>query len=167
MGGSLINLGVIGANGKMGREVVKLVLNDDNFKLVCAVDKFNVGNVLNDSVKIEDDIKNSLISRKPDIVVDFTQPSSVFENIKTYMQTKTKAVIGTTGLTKEQIEEIKKMSAQADTGIIIAPNFSLGAILMMKFSQMASKYFSNAEIIEYHHNQKKMLLPVHQLKQLN
>ena len=155
MGGSLINLGVIGANGKMGREVVKLVLNDDNFKLVCAVDKFNVGNVLNDSVKIEDDIKNSLISRKPDIVVDFTQPSSVFENIKTYMQTKTKAVIGTTGLTKEQIEEIKKMSAQANTGIIIAPNFSLGAILMMKFSQMASKYFSNAEIIEYHHNQKK------------
>ena len=87
------------------------------------------------------------------VKIKIIQP--VFENINLYQKYKVKAVIGTTGLTNEQIEQIKKMSKENNTGIIIAPNFSIGAILMMKFAAMASKYFSNAEIIEYHHNQKK------------
>lgn len=151
----MIKIGVVGANGKMGKEVVKLALNNPDFELVCAIDKFGVGQKINDKVFIEEDITKSLETNKPDIVVDFTQPSTIFENIKLYQKLKTKSVIGTTGLTNIQIEEIEKLSKENNTGVIIAPNFSIGAILMMKFATEAAKYFNNAEIIEYHHNQKK------------
>lgn len=151
----MIKVGVIGANGKMGATVVKTVINEKDFELACAVDKFGVGQNVYEDIVIEGDLKLALEAAKPDIVVDFTQPSVIFENIKTYMALKIKAVIGTTGLTSAQLDEIEKMSKEQNTGIIIAPNFSIGAILMMKFAAEASKYFSNAEIIEFHHNQKK------------
>lgn len=151
----MIKIGVVGACGKMGSEVVKLAINNPEFELACAIDKFNVGKKITEQVSIEEDITKAIGKNKPDVVVDFTQPSIIFENIKTYQKLKTKAVIGTTGLTNSQIEEIEKLSKENNTGIIIAPNFSIGAILMMKFATEASKYFSNAEIIEYHHNQKK------------
>lgn len=150
----MIKTAVVGALGKMGREVVKLVQNSPDLELVLVLDKFNVGEKIG-NLTIKDDLEKSLTEIKPDIVVDFTQPSVIFENIKIYQKTKTKAVIGTTGLGSDKIEEIKKLSKENNTGIIIAPNFSIGAILMMQFAQTASKYFSNAEIIEYHHNQKK------------
>ena len=149
----MIKVGVTGANGKMGKEVVKLVLSENDMELVCAVDKFGAGELAG-NVTIIDDI-NKINFYKPDVVVDFTQPDCVFDNAKTYLKNNIKSVIGTTGLKAEQIQQIKELSVKNNTGIIIAPNFSLGAILMMKFAAMASKYFSNAEIIEYHHNQKK------------
>ena len=151
----MIKVGVIGANGKMGATVVNTVIDDPNLELCCAVDKFQEGKCINAKVEIQSDLKNAILTSKPDIVVDFTQPSVVFENIKKYMELKVKSVIGTTGLSKEQISEIEKLSKENNTGIIIAPNFSIGAILMMEFAAKASKYFNNAEIIEYHHNQKK------------
>ncbi len=151
----MIKVGVIGASGKMGKTVVSAVLNDNELELVCAIDKFGAGNKINEKVAIEEDIKQALIKSNPDIVIDFTQPSTIFENIKTYLDLKVKSVIGTTGLKKEQLEEIEELSKKQNTGILIAPNFSIGAILMMKFAAEASKYFKNAEIIEYHHNQKK------------
>ena len=151
----MIKIGVVGANGKMGKEVVKLALTNPDFDLVCAIDKFGIGEKINDNVTIEEDIAKAIETNKPDIIVDFTQPSVIFENIKIYQKLKTKAVIGTTGLTNSQIEEIEKLANENNTGIIIAPNFSIGAILMMKFASEAAKYFNNAEIIEYHHNQKK------------
>lgn len=151
----MIKVAIVGALGKMGSEVVKMTLNSPEFELVCAVDKNNIGTNVAEDIAIEGDIELALLKSKPDVVVDFTQPSSIFENIKTYLNLKTKAVIGTTGLSEDQISKIEKMSKENNTGIIIAPNFSIGAILMMKFAREASKYFSNAEIIEYHHNQKK------------
>ena len=128
----MIKTGVVGACGKMGQEVVKLVLNSPDLELVLAVDKFKTGEKIKDNVIIKDDLLNSINEAKPDIVVDFTQPSVIFENIKIYQKTKTKAVIGTTGLSSEQIDEIKKMSKENNTGIIIAPNFSIGAILRLE-----------------------------------
>lgn len=151
----MIKVGVVGANGKMGTQVVKTVISEPELELACAIDKFGEGQNVYQNVVIEGDLKKSLLANKPDVVVDFTQPSVIFENIKTYMELKVKAVIGTTGLSNEQLDEIKKMSQENSTGIIIAPNFSIGAILMMEFAARASKYFSNAEIIEFHHNQKK------------
>ena len=151
----MIKVGVVGACGKMGTQVVNLVLNNKDFELSCAVDKFGVGKQLSQDVVVGDDLEKELVLNQPDVVVDFTQPSTIFENIKTYLKLNIKSVIGTTGLTNEQIIEIEKLSKENNTGIIIAPNFSIGAILMMKFAAEASKYFSNAEIIEYHHNQKK------------
>ena len=150
----MIKVGVIGAKGKMGSQVVQTVLNDPNLELICAIDKFGCNEKINNIV-IQDNLEKTLQETKPDIVVDFTQPSVIFENIKIYQKNNIKSVIGTTGLSNEQIQEIEKLSKETNTGIIIAPNFSIGAILMMEFAARASKYFSNAEIIEYHHNQKK------------
>lgn len=149
----MIKIAVVGSCGKMGSEVVKLTTKEEDFELVCAIDKFGAGQKIN-NIEVLDDI-SKLKDFDIDIVVDFTQPSAIFNNIKQYQEMKLKAVIGTTGLSKEEIETIEKLSKENTTGIIIAPNFSLGAILMMIFSKMASKYFSNAEIIEFHHNQKK------------
>ena len=151
----MIKVGVIGAKGRMGKTVVSAVIADNELELVCAVDKFGVGEEIAPKIKIEDNLKNAIINSKPDIIIDFTQPSTIFENIKTYLDLKVKSVIGTTGLKKEQLEKIEELSKKQDTGILIAPNFSVGAVLMMKFAALASKYFKNAEIIEYHHNQKK------------
>lgn len=149
----MIKVAVVGSCGKMGSEVIKLTTKEQDFELTSAIDKYGAGiNIGN--VTVLDDI-SKLNKDNIDIVVDFTQPSTIFENIKTYMKLGIKPVIGTTGLKKEEIIEIEKLSKETKTGIIIAPNFSIGAILMMKFAKEASKYFSNAEIIEYHHNQKK------------
>ena len=148
----MIKVGISGINGRMGRQVLDAVNKDSELELVFGADKFGVGDIVAPNVEITSNLQNANIA---DIVIDFTQPSCVFENIKTYLNMHVKSVIGTTGLKEEQIEEIRALSAKNNTGIIIAPNFSIGAILMMKFAKEASKYFSNAEILEFHHNQKK------------
>lgn len=151
----MIKVAVTGAKGRMGKEVIEAVLADSETTLSNAIDKFQVGDVVFENIKIEDDIEKSFSLNKPDVVVDFTQPSVIFENIKIYQKLGVKSVIGTTGLKSAQIEEIKAMSEKNSVGCFIAPNFSTGAVLMMEFAKLAAKYFDNAEIIEYHHNQKK------------
>ena len=148
----MIRVGVAGANGKMGKEVVNMVLQNPDFELVLAIDKYTADKKISD-IQITSDFSD-IKKINPNIMVDFTQPSTIFENIKIYQENKIKSVIGTTGLSSEEISKIKSMSKENSTGIVIAPNFSIGAILMMQFSKTASKYFSNAEIIEFHHNQK-------------
>ncbi len=150
-----IRVGVTGAMGRMGKEVVKTVINHPDMELVCAIDKFGTGENVYGSVSIESDIVKSIELNKPDVVVDFTQPAVVFENAKIYLNSHVIPVIGTTGLKDSEIEELRELSRKNNTGCLIAPNFAIGAVLMMMFSQMAAKYFNNAEIIELHHNQKK------------
>jgi 4-hydroxy-tetrahydrodipicolinate reductase len=143
----MINVAVCGALGKMGREVCNTVLENEQTELVAKIDIAG-----NDTYKtIEEAAKN----QKIDLLIDFTQPKSIFENAKYCLNNGIKIVIGTTGLTDSQIEELKSLSNKNNTGCLIAPNFSTGAVLMMMFSKMAAKYFDNAEIIEFHHNQKK------------
>lgn len=155
----MIKVAVAGALGKMGKEVVKAVSNDADCQLVSAIDKFEVesdiGKIVlgkENGVLITEEIN---VDSKPDVVVDFTQPSAIFENAKKYIKNGIAPVIGTTGLKPEQIEELKKLSEENNVSCLIAPNFSTGAVLMMKFAKEAAKYFNNAEIIELHHNQKK------------
>ncbi len=158
----MIKVGVIGALGKMGREVVKAVLNAQDMELVCAVDIMgksqDIGNVVLGnpcSICVENDIETAITEKKPDVVIDFTQPQGIFEHVCLYMKNKVKSVIGTTGLNQENIEELRKLSCENNTACLIAPNFSTGAVLLMMFAKQAAKYFNNAEIIELHHNQKK------------
>ncbi len=143
----MIKVAVCGANGRMGKEVCQTVLNDNTTELAAKID------ICGDNVypSIEQAHKETDI----DVLVDFTQPSSIFENAKYCLKNGIKIVIGTTGLTDNQIAELQKLSCENNTGCLIAPNFSTGAVLMMMFAQMAAKYFDNAEIIELHHNQKK------------
>lgn len=151
----MIKTGVAGALGRMGQEVVKALINNPDTLLVCALDKVETGKKICESIEIESDIIKSIKANKPDVIVDFTEPSVVFENAKIYLQNKVKPVIGTTGLNDNQIEELREISERNNTGCLIAPNFATGAVLMMMFAKIAAKYFNNAEIIEFHHNQKK------------
>ena len=142
----MIKVAVCGSNGKMGQEVVKAVNSAEDMTLVAQIDIFN-GQFAT--------IKDAKDSVKIDVLVDFTQPDSIYENALYCLSNDIKMVVGTTGLSDVQIEELRKLSEQKKVACLIAPNFSTGAVLMMKFAEMASKYFDNAEIIELHHNQKK------------
>ncbi|MGN1125357.1 MAG: 4-hydroxy-tetrahydrodipicolinate reductase [Candidatus Gastranaerophilaceae bacterium] len=142
----MIKVAVCGANGKMGKEVVNAVSNDTETEIVAKIDILN-----GEFETIEQAHKNIEI----DILVDFTQPNSIYKNALYCLNNGINIVVGTTGLKDEQIKELQELSKKNKTACFIAPNFSTGAVLMMKFAQMAAKYFDNAEIIELHHNQKK------------
>lgn len=142
----MIKVAVCGANGKMGKEVVNAVNNADDMELVAKIDIFE-----GEFASIEEAYK----AKEIDVLIDFTQPNSIYNNAKYCLTNKINIVIGTTGLSDEQIKELETLSTINNTSCFIAPNFSTGAVLMMMFSKMAAKYFDNAEIIELHHNQKK------------
>lgn len=150
----MIKVAVCGALGRMGQEVVNAVKNADDMEITALIDIATTGQEF-DGIKVEKDLASVLLETKIDVVVDFTQPNSVYQNALTAIDNGVRPVIGTTGLLDEQVEDLKKLSEQKNVGCLIAPNFTIGAVLMMKFSQIAAKYFKNAEIIELHHNQKK------------
>ena len=142
----MIKVAVCGAYGKMGKEVCEAVENDASMILAAKID------IQGDAYRTIEEAKKAC---DIDVLVDFTQPKSIYENAKFCLNNGINIVIGTTGLKDEEIEILKKLSTDNKTGCLIAPNFSTGAVLMMMFSQMAAKYFDNAEIIELQHNQKK------------
>ena len=143
----MIKVAVCGAMGKMGKEVCQAVLDCPDTELVAKID------IASDEMYHHIEDANRVVDI--DVLVDFTQPKSIFENAKYCLNNRIKIVIGTTGLKDEEIEFLKKLSQEKNTGCLIAPNFSTGAVLMMMFARQAAKYFDNAEIIELHHNQKK------------
>ena len=145
----MIRVLVNGALGKMGKEVISAVDECEETTLVGSVD------IMGNGTDVYRDLETAINEVRPDVVVDFTQPSAIFENAKLCLNKKTSVVIGTTGLSETQISELKILSEKNNTGCLIAPNFSTGAVLMMKFAKLAAAYFNNAEIIELHHNQKK------------
>ncbi len=158
----MIKVLVSGACGKMGKEVVKAINEAADMELVGAVDIINIGQDIGkiafgqeNGIQITNNLKESTEFAKPDVVIDFTQPNSAFKNAKDILEAGARPVIGTTGLKDEEINELKKLATKFSLSGIIAPNFTTGAVLMMMFAKMAAKYFDNAEIIEYHHNQKK------------
>lgn len=144
-----IKVAVCGACGKMGQEVVKSVVADPDLELVAKIDIICIGEGLYGN------IEDAMRSTKIDVLVDFTQPKSIFNTAKVCLKNGIRPVIGTTGLPDNEIEELKQLAKKNKISCLIAPNFTTGAVLMMKFAQEAAKYFDNAEIIELHHNQKK------------
>ncbi|WP_135551473.1 4-hydroxy-tetrahydrodipicolinate reductase [Paenibacillus cymbidii] len=158
---TIINVAVAGAIGRMGQEVVKMVLADPELKLVAAIDRASegadIGRIVGKEecgVAVSGDLEQALLSGQADVLVDFTTPHSVVANAKIAIRNKVRPVIGTTGFTPETIEELDKLCLSYGIGGIIAPNFSIGAILMMKFAAQAAKYMPHVEIIEYHGDQK-------------
>lgn len=145
----MIKVAVCGACGKMGQEVVKAVIADPEMELVAKIDLVCVGE------KLFGNIEDAIRATKIDVLVDFTQPASIFEHAKTCLNHGVRPVIGTTGLKDNEIEELKQLSKKKNVSCLIAPNFTTGAVLMMMFAKEAAKFFDNAEIIELHHNQKK------------
>ncbi|CAN2208654.1 DapB Dihydrodipicolinate reductase [Candidatus Nanopelagicaceae bacterium] len=136
----MIKVGVLGARGRMGSEVVKAVNEASDLELVAALD-------LGDSL-------DALVSNGAQVVVDFTTPDSVMANLEFLISKNINAVIGTTGFDDARIAKIKSLLASSKSGVLIAPNFAIGAVLMMEFATKAAKYFESAEIIELHHPNK-------------
>ena len=136
----MIKVGVLGARGRMGSEVVKAVTDAPDLELVAALD-------LGDSL-------DALVANGAQVVVDFTTPDSVMANLEFLIANNINAVIGTTGFDDARIAKIKSLLASSKSGVLIAPNFAIGAVLMMEFATKAAKYFESAEIIELHHPNK-------------
>ncbi len=153
---------VAGAKGKMGREVIKMVLQEKEFELVGGVEVNTNGKSIRDELNIDtnneiylyNDLEKALNLLNPDVLVDFTNPFIVKQNVEIAIKNHVYPVVGTTGLTLDDIDYLDKLAKEYEVGGIVAPNFALGAILMIRFAEIAAKYFPNVEIIEYHHDQK-------------
>ena len=151
---------VNGACGRMGQAVLKAVQEADGLDLVGAVDikgGADTGSLVGlpaNGILVETDLEALLARKKPEVMVDFTRPDVVFGNVMTALAHKTSPVVGTTGLSDEQKAEIAKAAEANDTPAFIAPNFAIGAVLLMVMSRQAAKYMPDVEIIELHHDKK-------------
>ena len=162
---------VSGALGKMGSEVVNSVLNSSDCELVAAIDinKKNNGenisqllNLKSSEVFVSNDLEGSLCSVSQEyrnqnikpVLVDFTHPDSVFDNTRSAIAYGISPIIGTTGLSPSQINDLSIFTQKAEVGCAIIPNFSVGMVLLQQAASVAAKFYDNIELIEMHHNQK-------------
>ncbi|WP_009633634.1 4-hydroxy-tetrahydrodipicolinate reductase [Synechocystis sp. PCC 7509] len=159
---------VNGAAGKMGREVIRAIAQSTDMTLVGAVDRNpqyqdrDAGELAGLSEPLEIPITNQFEpmlafaaqEKQPAVMVDFTHPSSIYNNIRSAIAYGVRPVVGTTGLSTEQIAELADFADKASTGCLIIPNFSIGMVLLQQAAVAASQYFDHVEIIELHHNQK-------------
>ena len=162
---------VSGALGRMGSEVVNSVLNSSDCELVAAIDTNkknngeNISQLLNlkkSEVIVSNDLEGSLCSISQDyrnekikpVLVDFTHPDSVYENTRSAIAYGISPVVGTTGLTPSQINDLAIFAQKANIGCAIIPNFSVGMVLLQQAASVAAKFYDNIELIEMHHNQK-------------
>ena len=135
----MINVAVVGSRGRMGATVCQAVEAATDMSLVATMD---VGDNLADVARA-------------DVVVDFATPDDAMDRIDRYIAAGVHAVIGTTGFNEDQLLTVgQAVAAQPNLGVIIAPNFSLGAVLLMRFAREAAPFFESAEIIELHHPEK-------------
>ncbi|MGQ9412622.1 4-hydroxy-tetrahydrodipicolinate reductase [Streptococcus pluranimalium] len=144
---------VAGFKGRMGSTAVDMVKSDEALELAALLDPFAEEKDL-DGVPVFND-KEDLIGFDADVWVDFTMPKVAYENTRFAIENSFAPVVGTTGFTEEQIADLIALSSGKSLGGLIAPNFAIGAILLMEFAAKASQYFPDLEIIELHHDKKK------------
>lgn len=152
---------IAGPRGRMGREAVKMIQREEGFELTAVIDRKHDHRKLSDiegfsgiDVPVYEDINECFREQKSDVLVDLTTPEVGYIHTRTALEHGIRPVVGTTGFTQHQLQELKDLAEEKKLGCIIAPNFAVGAVLMMKFSQMAAKYFRDVEIIELHHDRK-------------
>lgn len=150
---------VSGAFGKMGMETAKAVNNDENLELIGLVDVKARGKQAEDLAKqmlvaVDTDLERIIKLTKPDVMVDFTNPQAVYDNVKSALQLGINCVVGTTGLNEMEFKQLEKLAMENEVGVAVIPNFAIGGVLMMKLAQEAAKYFPDVEIIELHHDGK-------------
>lgn len=158
---------VTGAAGKMGREVIKAVAQADDLRLYAAVDRnpevfsLDAGELVGLeplNIELTNELEPTLAAaaqeKQPCVMVDFTHPKSVYSNIRSAIAYGVYPVIGTTGLSDEQMKDLAEFTEKASMGCLVIPNFSIGMVLLQQAAIQASQYFDHVEIIELHHNQK-------------
>jgi 4-hydroxy-tetrahydrodipicolinate reductase len=134
-------VGVLGARGRMGQRVCQAVDAADDLDLVAMVDA--------------GDWLFSVADAGAQVIVDFTHPSVVMDNVRFAIDQGMHAVVGTTGMTEDRLDTIRDWLTKApQVGVLVAPNFGIGAVLLMRFAQMAAQYYTSAEVIELHHPDK-------------
>jgi 4-hydroxy-tetrahydrodipicolinate reductase len=163
---STIPVVVNGACGKMGREVIKVVAQAKDMTLVGAIDKNpqvqgeDIGEVVGCGpleVPITPDLEAALVMAQSEglaVMVDFTHPDTVYDSVRAAIAYGVRPVVGTTGLSPKQIQDLAEFAEKASIGCLIIPNFSIGVVLMQQAAVQAAQYFEHVEIIELHHNQK-------------
>ncbi|MBI4295628.1 MAG: 4-hydroxy-tetrahydrodipicolinate reductase [Chloroflexi bacterium] len=154
-----ISVVVHGALGRVGREVINAVSREPGMKVVGAVEIKSKEESLPlpddaGSVPLSSDLDKIISTCQPDVLVDFTVAPSTMKAIPIVTQRKVNLVIGTTGLTENDLKEIDRLATANGVGAFVAPNFALGAVIMMHLASIAAKYFDYAEVIELHHHQK-------------
>jgi 4-hydroxy-tetrahydrodipicolinate reductase len=155
----MIPVGVFGAGGRMGRTVSQAVIDDPELELVAAVDPQHAGIDL-DQVGIHGTglhvagAPQALIDAGAEVAVDFTVLEAARDNLEWCAEHGLHAVVGTTGFTADDLEALRKRFAEAQANAVIAPNFAIGAVLMMRLAEMAAPFFDTAEVIEMHHDNK-------------
>ena len=158
---------VNGALGKMGREVIKAVSQAEDMMLLGAVDLNpeymgqDIGEIIGIGaleVPVLNDLQSVLVlatqEKVQGVMVDFTHPDSVYENTRSAIAYGVRPVVGTTGLSDEQLQDLSEFAEKASTGTLIIPNFSIGIVLLQQAAITASQYFDHVEIIELHHDRK-------------
>ncbi len=146
----MIRVMVSGAAGRMGQAVVAAVGAADDMVLVAQADPALEGGREGMFATVDD----AIAATSPDVSVDFTQPHVAFGTVRACLSAGVHAVVGTTGLTDEQMSELTAMAESGPANLLVAPNFAVGAVLMMRFAAEASRHMPKAEIIELHHDAK-------------
>ena len=146
----MIRVGVLGAAGRMGREVVRAVGAAEDLELVAAVDPHHAGSRVEGMPVVAD----AQALRAGDVAVDFTRPDAVLANARSCLERGVHAVIGTTGIGPEGLEQIRTLADGGAANAIVASNFALGAALLLRFAAEAARHFDAVEVIELHHEGK-------------
>jgi 4-hydroxy-tetrahydrodipicolinate reductase len=132
---------VLGARGRVGSVIVPAVEEAEDLELAGALE-------------VGDDLAAALARHRPAVAVDFTTPGAVFGNVAALLRARVHAVVGTTGLPAARLKELDVLAREHGVGCLVAPNFALGAVLMMRFAEEAARHFPWAEIVERHHEGK-------------
>lgn len=158
---NIIRIIVAGPRGKMGSEALRLIDETEQFRLVAAIDSKNNGKNIIDldglpeiEAPVYDDIERCLAEINTDVLIDFTKPEVGRRHTEIALKRGVCPVVGTSGFSAQSVKELSELAEKMETGAIIAPNFAVGAVLMMKFSQLAAKFFPDVEIIEQHNEGK-------------
>jgi 4-hydroxy-tetrahydrodipicolinate reductase len=134
----MIQVAVLGARGRMGQQVCRAVTEAEDLELVVAID--------------QDDSLDDVVAAGAQVLVDFTHPDVVLDNLRFAADHGLHAVVGTTGFTEQRLATVRDwFASRPELGVIIAPNFGIGAVLSMRFAELAAPHFQSVEIIELHH----------------
>ena len=153
----MVKVIVSGAKGRMGTCIVNAVAAAEDLKLVGCFDPHCAGQVVScadGDFACSDDLGALIDATGADVVVDFTQPGAVLANVECVLSHGAHAVVGTTGVARQDMEALALKYADKGGKLFFAPNFTTGAVLMMQFAKVAGKFFPDVEIVEMHHNQK-------------